>query len=498
MKIRIDLILRLCLIFILSGKIQAQPPTFPGEKTTWHGFDRYDFVMDEQSLSIKPFKPDPTEKNGVKPPAQGQRRCIVVVPTKAAPGNPWSWQGCYWDHEPQTEIELLKRGFVISFITPDPGKEWDAWYTFLTEKYGLSKKPAFVGMSKGGVNEYDWATTHPDKVSCIYADNPAIRPETFAKLDLLAQNDVPLLNICGSADFLLERTTLPIEKRYHELGGKITVMIKEGPAHHPHSLKNPKLIADWIESNMKLTQEKRPSFANDQFTKTYYYGLENTYHYLEEEKTYATSRGPGFTPFYERYDLKTSSQWGVTGMAVIVPSKIADGKPWIFRVGSPERSDSVDLAMLARGYHIVVAPLTAQSGAVRAEWDSTYRFLVRNGFSGKPVLEGKGAAAGETYAWAIENPDKVSAIYSENPLMTSLMIKNPVLDFLGVLANSKIPILSVSGSKDPWLAANTKIAAQRYKKLGGRYTVIIREGEGHFLKPHDPAKIVDFIRHNTK
>jgi hypothetical protein len=37
-------------------------------------------------------------------------------------------------------------------------------------------------MSKGGVNEYDWTTANSDKVSCIYADNPAIRPEAFAKL----------------------------------------------------------------------------------------------------------------------------------------------------------------------------------------------------------------------------------------------------------------------------------------------------------------------------
>ena len=36
-------------------------------------------------------------------------------------------------------------------------------------------------MSRGGVNEYDWATVNPDKVSCIYADNPAIRPEAFAE-----------------------------------------------------------------------------------------------------------------------------------------------------------------------------------------------------------------------------------------------------------------------------------------------------------------------------
>src|ERR1700722_11027667 len=83
---------------------------FDGEKTTWHdGFDRYDFVMDEESLAIKPFKRDDDERYGVKAPAKGLRRRIVVVPKEVAAGNPWSWQGCYWAHEPQAEVELLKR-----------------------------------------------------------------------------------------------------------------------------------------------------------------------------------------------------------------------------------------------------------------------------------------------------------------------------------------------------------------------------------------------------
>src|SRR3954447_9600592 len=106
-------------------------------------------------------------------------------------------------------------------------------------------------MSKGGVNAYDWASAHPDRVSCIYADNPAIRPEAFARLGELARNDVPLLHVCGSLDFLLERNTLLIEQRYHQLGGRITVMVKEGTAHHPHSLRNPKPIADWVEQNVQ-------------------------------------------------------------------------------------------------------------------------------------------------------------------------------------------------------------------------------------------------------
>src|SRR5512136_3114644 len=153
-----------------EGAVQTLSPLLPfeGEKSDWHGYDRYDFFLDEQTLAIQPA---PSKTGGVK----GQRRCIVVVPKAAAPGNPWSWRGCYWDHEPQTEIELLKRGFHIAYITANatlrPDKKWDAWYVFLTEKHGLSRKPAFIGMSRGGEYAYTWGTANPDKVSCIYGDN---------------------------------------------------------------------------------------------------------------------------------------------------------------------------------------------------------------------------------------------------------------------------------------------------------------------------------------
>ena len=49
--------------------------------------------------------------------------------------------------------------FIHEYVRPIPR------LPRLTEAHGLSKKPAFVGMSRGGVNEYDWTTANPDKVS---------------------------------------------------------------------------------------------------------------------------------------------------------------------------------------------------------------------------------------------------------------------------------------------------------------------------------------------
>src|ERR1041385_6872507 len=84
---------------LLQAPPVAAPPSFGDTRTSWHGFDRYDFLMDEADLSIKPYQAAPDEGTALKAQVEGQRRCVVVVPRAAAPGNPWSWQGCNWDHE---------------------------------------------------------------------------------------------------------------------------------------------------------------------------------------------------------------------------------------------------------------------------------------------------------------------------------------------------------------------------------------------------------------
>lgn len=476
---------------------EASNPPFEGQKSIWHGFDRYDFVMDCSDLTLKPFRAPEGEGAGVGSPPSGQRRCVVVAPKHAAPGRPWSWRGCYWDHQPQTEIELLNRGFHVAYVSADavlkPGKEWVTWYEFLTEKHGLSKKPAFIGMSRGGEYAYTWATTHPDKVSCIYADNPGGNRDMLMKLGDLAANDVPLLHVCGSIDPLLGRVSSVIENIYVQWGGRITVMIKEGSGHHPHSLRDPKPLADWIEANIKPANSTLPAFLPGKFTRTSFYSPGTFYREYPKEGTYIACRGPGFTECYDRYAFDLS---GVEGtINVIVPKQPAAGNPWMFRADFVSREAVVDLALLAKGLHIVVGPVPYNAdGPSRSHWDAVYRYMIEHGFSRKPVLEGAGEASGEAYAWAIENPDKVACVYGENPVLRSHMAKTPPLDNLAPLAKAGVPLLHVCGSLDPWINDQTRVAEKRYKELGGQITVIVKEGEGHFpTAPKDVQPVVEFI-----
>ena len=492
---------------LIGGGICAQAAEnsvgFDGGKTMWHnGFDRYDFVMDEETLAITPFTAPAGEAFGVKDPPKGKRRCIVIAPKEIASGRPWSWRGCYWDHKPQTEIELLKRGFHVAYISANatlkPGKEWDAWYEFLTTKYGLSTRPAFVGMSRGGEYAYTWATANPGKVSCIYADNPGGNRELLMKLGALATNNVPLLHVCGSIDPLLGKYSTAIEGIYQQFGGRISVMIKEGAAHHPHSLRDPSPIADFIVQSVQVAPTTAPGYLGGPITRSTFYSLENFYRDFPKEGTFITCRGPFFEECYDCYSFELE---GVEGaITVIEPKSPAPRNPWVFRAEFVSRESAVDLALLARGYRIVTGPVSYNTdGPVLQHWNAVYNHLTHFGFSRKPVIEGAGRAAGDAYAWAIENPDKVSCIYGENPVLNSFMVKTPLLDGLSTLAKAGVPLLHVCGSLDPALNEHTREVEKRYKNLGGRIEVIVKEGEGHYpLAPRDPKRVAELIAEKVR
>ncbi|MBC8356482.1 MAG: alpha/beta hydrolase [Planctomycetes bacterium] len=239
---------------------------FPGKKSAWHGFDRFDFDVDS-------------------------RKCIVVAPKKAAESTPWIWRARFFGHEPQADIALLEHGLHVVYCdvgnlfgNPVAVAHWDAFYAYLTEEQGFAPKAALEGMSRGGLIIYNWAAANPEKVSCIYGDAPvcdfkswpggkgqgkgsdaawrdclkaygfdeeqslAFKGNPIDKLQSLAKANIPLLNVVGDADVVVpvaENTSL-LAARYRKLGGSIKVINKPGIGHHPHSLKDPTVIVEFV------------------------------------------------------------------------------------------------------------------------------------------------------------------------------------------------------------------------------------------------------------
>ena len=245
----------------------AAPASFPGKTSDYHGFTRYDFKVDGCDA-------------------------IVVTPKDAAAARPWIWRAEFFDHRPEADLALLNKGFHLVYIQvgntfgcPSALKHWDAFYKELTETYGLSRKPALEGLSRGGLYVYNWAAEHPDQVGCIYGDAPvcdfkswpggkgksAGSPADWEKLlkdygfsceaealayaknpvdnlQPLAKAHIPLIHVCGDADDVVpmaENTNI-LKERYEKLGGTMVLITKKGIGHHPHGLDDPTPVVNFI------------------------------------------------------------------------------------------------------------------------------------------------------------------------------------------------------------------------------------------------------------
>ncbi|MBN1543493.1 DUF2891 family protein [candidate division KSB1 bacterium] len=231
---------------------------FPGAKSRYHGFARYNFI-------------------------HRGRAAIIVAPDTAAIGLPWIWRARFFDHEPQTDLALIRRGFHLATIdvsglygSPQAVEIWNDFYDYLTERFGFCRKPALEGLSRGGLIIYNWATKNPDKVSCLYGDAPVCdlkswpgpdriemmqaygfkdRADFFSysgnpvdNLQPLVDADVPILHVVGESDIVVPvaQNSDIVEQRYRQLGGRIKVIRKPGVGHHPHSLVDPTPIVDFI------------------------------------------------------------------------------------------------------------------------------------------------------------------------------------------------------------------------------------------------------------
>jgi len=277
----------------VRGEDPAGAP-FPGKKSDYRGYDRYDFEVDQTPVIVVTPK-----KLGVRCPVSSPNgpppeRESSEPPAKRTGGGAaaWIWRAEFFDHRPETDLALLAKGFHLvhmavgnTFGCPSAMRHWDAFYKYLTEEHGFAKKVALEGLSRGGLYCYNWAAANPDKVSCIYGDAPVCdfkswpagkrkskgSPADWAKLikdygfaseqealaydknpidnlKPLADAHIPLIHVVGDADDAVPvaENTAILEERYRKLGGTIEVIHKPGVGHHPHGLDDPAPVVQFI------------------------------------------------------------------------------------------------------------------------------------------------------------------------------------------------------------------------------------------------------------
>ena len=112
---------------------------------------------------------------------QGQQAHVVFP--KAGTGNGrLMLKTVYWGAFPNAvEVPLLEQGFHLCFVKY--GSRWGrdedldryaGLVRFVANKYGLSERVVPIGMSCGGLIAIKLAAKYPEKIACLYLDNPVV------------------------------------------------------------------------------------------------------------------------------------------------------------------------------------------------------------------------------------------------------------------------------------------------------------------------------------
>ena len=260
------------------------------KQSVWNGHVRYDFTFDGSHATI-------------------------VCPDSVISGKPWIWRPAFLGAFPSVDKALLKKGFHVVFYdmthrygSPQAVEQGRKFYDYLLSAWHFSPKVTLEGFSRGGYYALNWAIANPDKVACLYLDNPvcdmfswpgeksklwndflkewgmtSVDKDNFKgnpldNLASLASQQVPVIAVCGDSDRVVPfRDNMKlIRDRYQQLGAPVELIIKPGADHHPHSLENPEPVVDFICRNQPDYQEKQ--YLNERGT------LKNSFIRFEKER----------------------------------------------------------------------------------------------------------------------------------------------------------------------------------------------------------------------
>lgn len=224
-----------------------------------------------------------------------------------------------------------------------------------------------------------------------------------------------------------------------------------------------------------------------------------------------------------RYDYQICGRDAI----LVVPEKPAPGNPWIWRPAFFDAFPSVDVALLAEGWHIAYYDVTHCYGSpaavelARKFYDDA---VVRFQLNPKMTIEGFSRGGYFCFAWSQAYPETLASMYLDAPVcdMTSWPGRADTVrwaefldnwgitdsevgpDFRGnallrlpEIAAAHIPIMAVCGGKDEGVPLEDNFAPVRdaYEKMGGVVELIVKPECGHH--PHsleDPEPVVDFLK----
>ena len=219
---------------------ESDAAAFPGKRSQWNGYERYDFQVDGKPV-------------------------LVVAPKQAAAGRPWVWHGEFFGHKPAPDIALLGRGFHVVYMSvpdmlgcPEAVAHWNTFYRELTGEVRLREESGAGraeprravrlqlgggesrqrglhlratppvcdfkswpgGKGKGKGSPRDWKLVLERYGFQVEAEALAYRKNPVDNLEPLAKAGVPLLHVYGDADDVVpwDENTGVVAERYRQAG----------------------------------------------------------------------------------------------------------------------------------------------------------------------------------------------------------------------------------------------------------------------------------------
>ena len=243
-------------------------------KIEWQGYEGIEFVLEDYV-------------------------CKLIKP-KCKPNGKWALKTHYFTAFPETEAELLSRGWHIAFqtnrtswATEDDVERKARFVKFISKEFVLDPICSTVGMSCGGLYAVRLAVAHPELIDVLYIDAPVMnflsladmgdaksglaesiqratgmtksdllsyRENPIDKMHVLLGHDIPVVMVSGDADTVVpyHENGAILEDYYRRNGGRFWVRMKPGGDHHPHGLVGREAeVADAIEAFSRENEEKR-------------------------------------------------------------------------------------------------------------------------------------------------------------------------------------------------------------------------------------------------
>lgn len=217
------------------------------------------------------------------------RMAKLVCPKANCDGNKWLFKTEYFGAFPAFELDMLEKGYHVAYVanktrwhdeSDDAVKE--AFCQFLHEEFELNEKCVLVGMSCGGMHAVYFAAKYPQRVAALYLDAPVLnllscpagvglagdtmyeefvrhtgmtksdlinyRNHPVDRLNVLLDNQIPVFLVVGDMDDVVPyvENGKMLYDYYCKHGREITLVIKEGCAHHPHGLEDNTPLIDFV------------------------------------------------------------------------------------------------------------------------------------------------------------------------------------------------------------------------------------------------------------